>query len=124
MSDAPPSREELSGVIKLKRNAAAPGVDGILYVPYKRCPCLLPILVKLFRKVWETKDVPAEWATATIQLLAKSSKVHDPSEFRPIALTNTIGKIFFSVADSKNTWQGTSTFPMSKRFQGEYPRLS
>jgi hypothetical protein len=30
-------------------------------------------------------------------LLAKSSNLHDPSEFRPIALTNTIGKIFFAV---------------------------
>ena len=29
MSEDPPSREELSGVIKLKRNAASPGIDGL-----------------------------------------------------------------------------------------------
>ncbi len=54
-------------------------------------------LFKVFKKVWTTKDVPAEWATASIQLLAKSAKLSDPAEFRPIALTNTVGKVFFAV---------------------------
>src|SRR4051812_34592295 len=30
-------------------------------------------------------------------LLAKSTNLTDPAEFRPIALTNTVGKIFFAV---------------------------
>jgi hypothetical protein len=42
-------------------------------------------------------SIPPAWAAASIQLLAKSAKLSDPSEFRPITLTNTIGKIFFSV---------------------------
>jgi hypothetical protein len=97
LSEECPSESELKGVIKLKRSGAAPGVDGILYVPFKRCPCLVRVLFKVFKKVWTTKDVPAEWATASIQLLAKSANLSDPAEFRPIALTNTVGKIFFAV---------------------------
>ena len=93
LSEDCPSEAELNGIIKLKRNGAAPGLDGILYVPFKRCPCLVKLLVKIFRKVWKTKDIPAEWATASIQLLAKSANLTDPAEF----WHRTIGKIFFSV---------------------------
>jgi len=97
ISEACPSLEEIKGVVKLKRNSAAPGPDGIGYLPYKKCPCLAPVLFKIFKKVWETKDTPPEWAAASIQLLPKTANLHDPAEFRPIALTNTIGKIFFGV---------------------------
>ena len=41
--------------------------------------------------------IPSDWAAASIQLLPKSTNLTEPSEFRPIALTNTIGKIFFAV---------------------------
>ena len=51
----------------------------------------------LFGKIWRSNEIPADWSAASIQLLAKSSKLTEPSEFRPIALTNTIGKIFFAV---------------------------
>ena len=97
LSEAPPTAKEILSAIKSKSNGAAPGLDCLSYVPYKRCPCLLPILVQLFAKIWSSKEIPTEWAAACIQLLAKSSKTSDPAEFRPIALTNTIGKIFFSV---------------------------
>ena len=96
-SQKPPSQKEIEDAIHRKRNGAAPGLDGITYVPYKRCPALLPVLVKLFEKIWQTNDVPSNWAAASIQLLAKSDKLTEPAEFRPIALTNTIGKVFFAV---------------------------
>ena len=77
------------------------GLDGITYVPYKRCPAILPILVLLFERIWRSGEIPSAWGAASIQLLAKSSKLSDPSEFRPIALTNTIGKIFFAVISKR-----------------------
>jgi hypothetical protein len=97
LSEAPPTAKEILNAIKSKSNGAAPGLDGLSYVPYKRCPCLLPVLVQLFAKIWSSKEIPSDWATACIQLLAKTDKTSDPAEFRPIALTNTVGKIFFSV---------------------------
>ena len=97
LSEAPPTAKEILNAIKSKSNGAAPGLDGLSYVPYKRCPCLLPVLVQLFAKIWSCKEIPSDWATACIQLLAKSEKTSDPAEFRPIALTNTVGKIFFGV---------------------------
>lgn len=71
------------------------------YVPYKRCPAILPILEQLFAKIWHSNEIPSNWAAASIQLLPKSTKLTEPSEFRPIALTNTIGKIFFAVISKR-----------------------
>ena len=95
LSEQPPSLEEVKSAIHSKRNAA--DLDGITYVPYKRCPAILPVLVKVFDKIWHSKEIPASWAEASIQLLPKSQVLTEPSEFRPIALTNTVGKIFFAV---------------------------
>ena len=97
LSEEPPSQAEIMTVLRLKRNGAAPGPNGISYVPYKKCPAVWPFMHKIFSKVWETRDVPSSWAFASILLLPKSDKTSDPAEFRPIALTNTMGKIFFSV---------------------------
>ena len=124
LSEDPPSEAELKGIIKLKRNSAAPGIDGILYVPFKRCPCLVKLLVKIFRKVWKTRDVPVEWSTASIQLLPKSPILTDPAEFRPIALTNTIGKIFFAViAKRLEKYMAENKFisQVQKGFKAETP---
>ncbi len=89
LSELPPSLDEIKSAIHSKRNAAAPGLDGITYVPYKRCPAILPLLVIVFEKIWKSHDIPTDWAKASIQLLPKSDVLTEPSEFRPIALTNT-----------------------------------
>jgi hypothetical protein len=54
----------------------------------------------LFAKVW-LEEIPSDWAAASVLLLAKSSKLADPADFRPIALTNTVGKIFFGVLSKR-----------------------
>ena len=87
LEEAAPTRKEIAEAIRKKSNGAAPGLDGISYVPYKRCEAI----------IWSSKEIPSDWAAASIILLAKSTKTADPAEFRPIALTNTIGKIFFAV---------------------------
>jgi hypothetical protein len=92
-----PSLAELKASAWQKRNGAAPGLDGLSYVLYKRCPCILPVVHKIVQKVWSTKNFPTNWATAFIHLLPKSQNLTEPSEFRPIALTNTVSKIFLSV---------------------------
>ena len=88
---------ELQKSVKRKRNGAAPGFNSPTYVPYKKCVSLLKFVFKLGRKIWKTRDIPSEWALAYIILLSKSSDLSAVSEFRPIAITCTVGKIFFSV---------------------------
>ena len=55
------------------------------------------LLYKLICRVWATGLIPAMWQKANIILIAKSEKLDDPSQFRPIALGNCDGKIFFSL---------------------------
>lgn len=91
-----PSLDEFKRIVRRKRNAARPGINGISYVPYKQCPAILRTLHKICVKIWQSGDIPREWGIGCVALLAKSDKLTDPAEFRPISLTNTNGKIYFS----------------------------
>ena len=96
-----PTLSEVRKSVRCKRNGAAAGLNSLTYVPYKKCPAIWTILTKLFRKVWQTRTVPDSWASAFIVLISKSDKVHLPAEFRPIAITNTVGKILFSIISAR-----------------------
>ena len=96
-----PTHAEICKSIKRKRNGATPGFNALTYVPYKKCKSLQNFVVKFARKNWQAKDVPADWAQAFIVLLSKSNDLATVAEFRPIAITSTIGKIFFSVVTER-----------------------
>ena len=92
----PPSFLETKRSVLAKRNGAAPGRDGINYLVYKRLPTALFFLHKLIVKCWTT-DVANSWAHAAISLLHKDGDPLQASNYRPIALTNCSGKVFFSL---------------------------
>lgn len=97
----PPSLRDVFRSVRRKRNAAAPGMNGISYLPFKKCPSIVLCLHRILLKIWKTRDIPADWAVAYIALLSKSDILDDPAEFRPIAVTNTSGKIFFSIISDR-----------------------
>ena len=97
VSATPPSWSEFRAVLKRCRNGSAPGPNRIPYVVWKFCPSLHPVLYTIIRRVWIDAAVPSSWQRASIILLAKSNITDDPTKFRPIALANTDGKIFFSL---------------------------
>ena len=92
-----PTLGELHRSTRRKRNGAAAGLNGISYIVYKKCPSLVFHLHRIIVKIWEKKDIPAEWAIAYIALIAKTSDLDNPAEFSPIAVGNTAGKIFFTI---------------------------
>lgn len=96
-----PTLLETMKSVKRKRNGAAAGLNGLTYVPYKKCAAIIKFVVKLGRKIWKTKEIPADWACAYIVLLSKSDILDLVSEFRPIAIASTAGKIFFSVLSDR-----------------------
>ena len=96
-SDRCPTFKELKRSVKRKRNAAAPGLNSLPYVPYKKCNSILNFIHKLGIKIWKSEEIPDGWAQAYIVLLAKSDDLSDCSEFRPIAITSAASKILFSV---------------------------
>lgn len=96
-----PSLRELERSVRKKSNGAAAGLNGLTYVPYKKCRSILETLHRIIKKIWTSKVIPEDWAQAFVVLLSKSDVLSDPSEFRPIAITNTCGKVFFSVVSDR-----------------------
>ena len=96
-----PTKSEIRRSIHRKQNGAVPGLNGLPYLPFKQSAALQTFIHQLAQKVWKTRNVPTDWAEAFIALLSKSQNLASVSEFRPIAVTSTIGKIFFSVTSER-----------------------
>ena len=92
------SVSELARVIKRMKAKSAPSpFDRVGYIIFKRCPSLLLALVKLFNTCWAQSTIPGEWKCAAIKLIPKNSASEDntnPGNFRPIALTPCVGKLY------------------------------
>lgn len=93
----PPSRGDIDRILKKTRNKSAPGPNGIPYVVYKNCPSLQQHLLKFYNQFWKSQSCPASFGTAVIKLIPKEDNCNTPSKTRPIALTNTHGKVFLSI---------------------------
>ena len=97
---------DIMRVIKKLKSCSAPSpFDRVGYVIFKKCPALIPILVHLFNTCWTNSVIPDQWKIAAIKLIPKGSAVDDatnPGNFRPIALTPCIGKIFSTLL--RNRW--------------------
>ena len=79
----------------MRAQSAPSPFDRVGYTIFKKCPSLLPALVKLFNTCWAQSSIPGEWKCAAIKLIPKSSSSEDttnPGKFRPIALTPCVGK--------------------------------
>ena len=97
------TQSEVVRVIKRMKAQSAP--SPFEYVIFKKFPSLLPALVQLFNICWDQSTIPGEWKCATIKLIPKSSATDDntdPANFRPIALTPCIGKLFTTLL--RNCW--------------------
>ena len=51
-------------------------------------------LATLYNKILHTGYVPRAWSESVVKLLHKKGPTDDPTNFRMIALTNCIGKIY------------------------------
>ena len=95
---SPFSVSEVARVIKKMKAQSAPSpFDRVGYIKFKKCPSLLPTLVKLFNICWAQSTIPGEWKCAAIKLIPKASASGDPTNpasFRPIALTPCVGNLF------------------------------
>jgi hypothetical protein len=92
-----PTLKDMQEAVRGKRNKNAPGINAITFLVYKKCPELLKYLTKIIRRVWKLRRIPVSWQCALVVLIAKSSNLKLPSEFRPIALLNAEGRIFFTL---------------------------
>ena len=97
---------EIISVIKRSRHSSSPSpFNQIPYIIFKKCRSLVPALLNIFNCCWSQSVIPKDWKVAAIKLIGKEAAKNDPSQpanFRPIALTSCIGKLFTSIL--KNRW--------------------
>ena len=94
---AAPSWPDFKAIVRKKRNGAAAGLNGISYVPYKKCDRLLRRFYDIVKRIHTTAEVPDDWGIAYMVLIPKEEDRTNPELFRNIAVTNTNSKIYFSV---------------------------
>ena len=118
-----PIANEISVVIKHTKSSSSPSpIDQVSYQVLKRCPSLLPALSSLYYACWESASILSTWKQGVIRLIPKEAAKTNPQEpgnFRPIALTPCIGKIFTSIL--KNKWMDFMLHP--EGIHEEYPWL-
>lgn len=98
--------EELIMTLKKCKNGKAAGPDGFSYEFFKNLPSNRLLFVQcLFNKVLQSELVPAEWSRTHAFMIHKKGKKSDPSNYRCIALMNSIPKIFTQILNNRlNTW--------------------
>lgn len=83
--------------LRKAKASSAPGPDGINYQLLKKIPTIHHILATLYNRILETGQIPSSWQEGTITLIYKAGDSNDPANYRPIALTSTISKVFHSI---------------------------
>lgn len=83
---------EVKEVIKLLKRRSAPGTDGITNKHIINLPeSGIKILTKITNLSWNNHKILDEWKVAQITMIEKKAEnKHNPSNYRPISLTNSI----------------------------------
>ncbi len=93
--------EELHRALKRARSGSSPSpIDQVPYRVLKECPAVITPLLHIFNLCWSSGKVPQQWKQAVIRLIPKNSakdRPNDLSQFRPIALTSCVGKLYTSI---------------------------
>ena len=61
---------------------------------------IAPVLCRLFRLILKSCIFPSAWKHSLVQPVPKKGDRSNPSNYRPIALTSTIAKVFESLLNS------------------------
>ena len=97
--DMTPIRPSLvKSCLKKCSSSSSPGSDGISYFHMKKLPSTHLFLATLYTKILlHSHEAPTNWCSADIILLPKGGDPSKPENFRPIAKTTTVAKLFHKI---------------------------
>ena len=102
-NEKPLHRSLLNSIVKHKRNASRPGVNGIPYKVYKKCPNITNALFGIMKRVSQSGVVPLKWRISDGIFIPKVEKPDSKllTDYRQIALGNVEGKLFWSMVSDR-----------------------
>ena len=93
---------DIRSVLSKKKAGSSPGDDGILNGHLKHLESTHHFLATLFTKTLLSSPHPWEgWGSSSIILIHKAGETEEPSNFRPIALTSVVGKLFHQILSER-----------------------
>ena len=94
--------KHVKATLKRCSSSSKPGANGISYYHLKNLPCTHLFLALLYSNTLLHSNVaPPSWCMGKITLIHKDGSTSEPGNFRPIALTSTIGKLFHKILASR-----------------------
>ncbi|XP_023235892.1 uncharacterized protein LOC111635231 [Centruroides sculpturatus] len=88
-----------------KGHNTAPGPDRIRYLHWRRVDPTGTILAALFNTVLKIGYIPLSWRESTTVLIYKKGDCNNLNNWRPICLSNTLGKLYTAcLADRLLRW--------------------
>ena len=98
------SENEVKNTIQSLASNKSPGIDGLIPELFKSCACFLtPFLTNLFNTLFTSGVYPKAWTESYITPIHKKGNIDDANNYRGIALTNIIAKIYSKLLHDRLT---------------------
>ena len=95
---SPIKPKNVKSTLRKLSNASAPGPDKIMYAHLKKLPSAHHFLATLYSIILlKSHQAPASWGVGDLHLIYKSGPPTDPANYRPIALSSVVGKLFHRI---------------------------
>ena len=85
---------DIKNILRNKKSTSAPGEDNITYGILAKLSLTHHFLATLFSKLLLTNDPPDMWSSSKVILIYKKGDTNEPGNFRMIALTSCVGKLY------------------------------
>jgi len=102
--DKPITMREIFKAIKTLKNNTSCGSDGIKNEMIKGCTCnsnMINCICKLFNMILTTGKFPTSWRDSTIIPIFKNGNPTDPNNYRGIAISSCLSKLFARVLNDR-----------------------
>ena len=92
----------MKSVISKKKSTSAPGPDALTCGILKHLPAAHHFMATLYSKLLlNNPKPPTLWQTSKIALIYKRNEQSNPRNFRMIALTSIVGKVYHQIISSR-----------------------